>query len=250
MLGEAIRGHFPALDQQIGGHPLVYLDNGATTLKPSCVIEAITSVYTRDCANVHRGVHTLSQRATARQEAARETARRFLNAPEARQCIFVRGTTEAINLVAHTWGRANLGPGDEVLITAMEHHSNIVPWQIVCATTGATLQVADIDEDGALDLDDFRSKLSAKTKLVSAVHVSNALGTVNPVEEMIAMAHGVGALATCGAAGPRTHASLTDRWLGTSPRRSGITPGASQPFTLTQPPRGGSVTIPDRTHSV
>jgi cysteine desulfurase/selenocysteine lyase len=194
MLGEAIRESFPALDQQISGHPLVYLDNGATTLKPDCVIEAIVSVYARDCANVHRGVHTLSQRATERQEAARESARRFLNAPEARQCIFVRGTTEGINLVAHTWGRANLGPGDEVLITGMEHHSNIVPWQIVCELTGATLQVADIDDDGALDMDDFRSKISPKTKLLSAVHVSNALGTVNPVEEMISLAHGVGAL--------------------------------------------------------
>jgi len=194
MLGENIRERFPALDQLIGGHPLVYLDNGATTLKPDCVIEAITSVYAQDCANVHRGVHTLSQRATARQEAARVSAQRFLNAPQAHECIFVRGTTEGINLVAHTWGRENLGPGDEVLITAMEHHSNIVPWQIVCAATGASLQVADIDDDGALDLDDFRKKLSSKTKLVSAVHVSNALGTVNPVEEMISLAHEAGAL--------------------------------------------------------
>ncbi len=194
MLGEALRGQFPALNQEIGGHPLVYLDNGATTLKPDCVIESITSVYARDCANVHRGVHTLSQRATQRQEEARVTAQRFLNAPEARECIFVRGTTEGINLVANTWGRANLGPGDEVLITAMEHHSNIVPWQMVCEATGATLKVADIDDDGALVMDDYRAKLSSKTKLVSAIHVSNALGTVNPVEEMIRLAHDAGAL--------------------------------------------------------
>lgn len=194
MLGESIRSRFPALDQSIGGHPLVYLDNGATTLKPDCVIEAVTSVYARDCANVHRGVHTLSQRATARQEEARVSAQRFLNAPDARQCIFVRGTTEGINLVANTWGRSNLGPGDEVLITAMEHHSNIVPWQLVCEATGASLQVVDIDDDGALVMEDFRAKLNSKTKLVSAIHVSNALGTVNPVQEMIALAHDAGAL--------------------------------------------------------
>jgi cysteine desulfurase/selenocysteine lyase len=143
---------------------------------------------------VHRGVHTLSQRATARQEQARSTARRFLGAAHDRECLFVRGTTEGINLVAHAWGRANLGPGDEVLITAMEHHSGIVPWQIVCEATGATLKVAEFDDDGVLDMDDYRSKLSARTKMVSAVHVSNALGTVNPVAEMIRAAHDAGAL--------------------------------------------------------
>jgi cysteine desulfurase/selenocysteine lyase len=193
-VGQAIRDRFPALDQQINGHPLVYLDNGATTLKPDCVIEAIGSVYARDCANVHRGVHTLSQRATVRQEQARSTAQRFLGAAHDRECIFVRGTTEGINLVAHTWGRTNLGPGDEVLITAMEHHSGIVPWQIVCQATGATLKVAAIDDDGALDMDDYGRKLSERTKMVSAVHVSNALGTVNPVAEMIHAAHDVGAV--------------------------------------------------------
>jgi len=194
MLGHAIRHQFPALDQLVGGHPLVYLDNGATTLKPTSVIEAVTSIYARDCANVHRGVHTLSQRATARQEAARESARRFLNATHARECLFVRGTTEGINLVANSWGRANLGQGDEVLITAMEHHSNIVPWQMVTEATGATLRVAAIDETGALDMADFEKKLGPQTKLVSAVHVSNALGTVNPVDEMIRLAHDAGAL--------------------------------------------------------
>ncbi|MEE2779327.1 MAG: cysteine desulfurase [Myxococcota bacterium] len=188
----AVRARFPGLDQEVNGKPLVYLDNGATSQKPDVVLKAIADHYQEDCSNVHRGVHALSQRATTAMEAGRETVRRFLNARETSECIFVRGTTEGINLVANTLGQG-LGAGDEILVTRMEHHSNIVPWQLLCERTGATLKVAEINERGEIIMEDLKAKLSERTRLVSVVHVSNSLGTVNPVEEITELAHGVGA---------------------------------------------------------
>lgn len=184
-----IRQDFPALDQTINGHPLAYLDNGATAHKPLQVTNAILEFYHRQYSNVHRGVHTLSQQATAAYEGAREKVRQFINASDTREIIFVRGATEAINLVAATYGRTNLGTGDEIIISHMEHHSNIVPWQMLTRETGAVLKVAPISDAGELDLKAFEGLLSSRTKLVSLVHLSNALGTLNPVERLIELAH-------------------------------------------------------------
>ena len=186
---ERIRRDFPILRQRVHGKPLVYLDNAATTQKPQCVIDALTHYYSADNANVHRGLHQLSERATEAFEGSREKVRRFLNAGDAREIVFVRGATEGINLVAESYGRRNVGPGDEILITAMEHHSNIVPWQMLCEEKGARLRVAPIDDAGDLKIDDFERLLGAKTKLVALPHVSNALGTVNPVGRLVEMAH-------------------------------------------------------------
>lgn len=182
---EAIRADFPALQQLVHGRPLVYLDNAATTQKPEAVIDAIAGYYRHDNANIHRGVHELSQRATEQYESARRTVQRFLHAREEREIVFVRGATEAINLVAQSWGRQNIKRGDEILITAMEHHSNIVPWQMLCEDKGARLRVAPIDENGELILDQFNELLGPRTRLVAVAHVSNALGTVNPVREIV-----------------------------------------------------------------
>ncbi len=186
-----VRDDFPILFQKVHGKPLVYLDNAATSQKPRAVLEALQHFYTADCSNIHRGVHLLSERATAAYEAAREKVREFINAGESREIVFVRGTTEAINLVAYTFGRQQLEPGDEILITAMEHHSNIVPWQILCET-GAKLRVAPINDAGELLLDDFEKLLTGRVKLVCVAHVSNALGTVNPVRQIIRMSHSRG----------------------------------------------------------
>jgi cysteine desulfurase/selenocysteine lyase len=189
----AIRAQFPALHQQIHGKPLVYLDNAATTQKPQVVIDALRHYYERDNSNVHRGVHALSERATAAFEKARKTVQRFVNARSEREIIYTRNATESINLVARAWGDWQLKAADEVLITAMEHHSNIVPWQMACARTGAVLRVAPIDDAGDVILEEFEKLLSPKTKMVAVSHLSNALGTINPVEQMIAMARTVGA---------------------------------------------------------
>ncbi len=189
---DRIRADFPALAQQVRGKPLVYLDNAASAQKPRQVIDALAEFYRHDFANIHRSVHTLGERATARYEAARETVRCFLNARRVEEIVFVRGTTEAINLVAQSWGRANLKEGDEILITAMEHHSNIVPWQLVCRQTGARLRVAPINTRGELILEELAKRIGPRTRLVSVVHMSNALGTVNPVEEIVALAHARG----------------------------------------------------------
>ncbi len=191
---EKIRADFPILAQEIYGKKLVYLDNAATSQKPRAVIEAITHYYERDNANIHRGVHALSVRATEAHDAARQTVKRFVNAGDIREVIFVRGATEAINLVAQTYGRVHVGAGDEVLITAMEHHSNIVPWQILCEEKGAHLKVAPIDDRGELRLDEFEKLIGPRTKIVAVTQVSNALGTVNPLREMIEMAHRRGAV--------------------------------------------------------
>jgi len=184
-----IREDFPALKLQVHGKPLVYLDNAATSQKPRTVLEAMERFYTAECANVHRGVHYMSERATQDYEEARAKAQRFVNAAEPREIIFVRGTTEAINLVAHSYGRAHVQAGDEILITALEHHSNIVPWQILCEEKGAKLRVAPINDAGELELEEFEKLLSKRTRLVAAAHISNALGTINPVREIIRLAH-------------------------------------------------------------
>jgi len=190
---EKIRADFPILKQEIYGKPLAYLDNAATTQKPQCVIDTVNHYYACDNANVHRGVHALSERATANYEAARQRIASFFNASSEREVIFTRGTTEAINLIASSWGGAHIKAGDEVLITHMEHHSNIVPWQMLCERVGATLKVAPINERGELIMHAFEALLSERTKIVGVVHMSNALGTINPVETMIKKAHAVGA---------------------------------------------------------
>lgn len=190
---DKIRDDFPVLHQQVHGKPLAYLDNAATTQKPRQVIDALRYYYEHDNANIHRGVHALSERATADYEAAREKLRAFLNARSTHEIVFVRGTTEAVNLVASSWGWANIKAGDEVLISAMEHHSNIVPWQMLCERTGAVLKVLPINEHGELCMEQLDGLLSERTKLVAMVHLSNALGTVNPIAEVIAKAHAAGA---------------------------------------------------------
>lgn len=188
-----IRDAFPILKLQENGQPLVYLDSGATSQKPLKVIEALDHYYREENANVHRGVYGLSERATEAYEGARKKVQHFLNAQSTKEIVFVRGTTEAINLVAQTWGRENLTAGDEVLITEMEHHSNIVPWQLLRDQIGIKLVVVPINDQGEMSLTDYKALLSDKTKLVSVVHMSNALGTINPVKEMTALAHEAGA---------------------------------------------------------
>jgi cysteine desulfurase/selenocysteine lyase len=183
------KSDFPILEETINNRPLIYLDNAASTQKPRAVIDIISSVYEKNYSNVHRGVHTLSQRCTDLFEDSREKARAFINAQHAREIIFVRGTTEAINLVAQSYGRANIAKDDEILITAMEHHSNIVPWQLLCAQTGSRLVVAPMSPSGELIMDDLKSLISARTRIVAITHMSNALGTINPVEEIIRLAH-------------------------------------------------------------
>jgi cysteine desulfurase/selenocysteine lyase len=189
---EKIRADFPILAEKIRNKPLVYLDNAATCQKPQVVIDSIAHLYSHDYANVHRGVHTLSVRSTDLFEGARTKVKDFVNASSEKEIVFVRGTTEAINLVAQSYGKANIKTGDEILITAMEHHSNIVPWQILCQQTGAVLRVAPINLQGELIYGEFEKLLSDKTRLVSVVHMSNALGTINPVKKIIAVAHGQG----------------------------------------------------------
>jgi cysteine desulfurase/selenocysteine lyase len=187
-----VRAEFPILAREINGKPLVYLDSAASSQRPLAVLRAVEHYETRLHANVHRGVHTLSQWATEAYEGARETVRRFLHARSTREIVFVRGTTEAINLVANSWGRGHLQPGDEILITYLEHHANIVPWQMLCAATGARLRAAPIKPNGELELDAFRNMLSSRTRLVAVAHVSNALGTILPVQEIVHLAHAHG----------------------------------------------------------
>ncbi len=186
---QAIRAEFPILQRSVRGKPLVYLDNAATSQKPRFVLDAIARYYEEENANIHRGVHYLSERATADYENVRARTQRFLGAAKPSEVVFVRGTTEAINLVAQTYGRTHVGPGDEVLITAMEHHSNIVPWQMLCAEKNAKLRVASINDRGELILDEFERLLGPRTKITAFTHVSNALGSINPVRRMVEMAH-------------------------------------------------------------
>ncbi len=191
---DRLRGQFPALAQEVNGHPLVYLDNAATTQKPQAVLDAINHYYRADNANVHRAAHALSGRATRAFEDARETVARFINAPHSHEVIWTRGTTEAINLVAQSWGMSELRAGDEIVLSTLEHHANIVPWQLIAQRTGAVIRVVPLDERGDLDLAAYHAMLGPRTRLVSVAHVSNALGTVNPVKEMVAAAKAVGAL--------------------------------------------------------
>jgi cysteine desulfurase/selenocysteine lyase len=188
----AVRRDFPILGERVHGRPLVYLDNAATTHKPAAVLDAVRSYYETANSNVHRGVHTLSERATTLYEDARERVRAFISAADRREIIFVRGATEAINLVCHSYGRTHIGPGDEVLVSAMEHHSNIVPWQMLCREKDARLRVIPMNDRGELLMDEFRKLLGGRTKIVAVNHVSNALGTVNPVADIVGIAHGMG----------------------------------------------------------
>ena len=185
----AIRRDFPILRREVHGRPLVYLDNASTTHKPQAVIDRLARFYRDENANVHRGLHQLSQEATSAYEDARETVRRFINAPLAREIVFTRGTTESINLVAQTYGRSQIEAGDEIVISVLEHHSNIVPWQILCEQRGARLRIIPMNDAGELDLDAYEQLLTSRTRLVSIGHVSNALGTINPIENIVALAH-------------------------------------------------------------
>jgi cysteine desulfurase/selenocysteine lyase len=189
-----IRQEFPILNREVKGRPLIYLDNAATTQKPQQVLNALMHYYTNYNANIHRGIHTLAEEATAAFEHTRDAVKSFIGAGSREEIIFTRGTTEGINLVAYSWGRKNIQANDEIIISNMEHHSNIVPWQLLCEEKGAILKIIPINENGELILDEYKKMLGPKTKLVSIVHVSNALGTVNPVKEMIADAHAAGAL--------------------------------------------------------
>jgi cysteine desulfurase/selenocysteine lyase len=208
-----IREDFPVLRQTVHGKPLVYLDSAATAQKPYSVIDAVRRFHEVDCANIHRGVHELSQRSTAAYEKTRTTAMRYLNSASETELIFVRGTTEAINLVAHSWGRKNVKPGDEIIITALEHHSNIVPWQMLCEEQGALLRFIPIDDRGDLILEAYEKLLNPRTRMVAVSHVSNALGTVNPVRQIIDMAHAMGALALIDGAQAVPHMNVDVRAL-------------------------------------
>lgn len=190
----ALRAQFPALAQEVGGHPLVYLDNAATSQKPQSVLDALAAYYEDDNANVHRGIHELSRRATTAFEGARVKLAKFIGAPDSAELVWTRGTTEAINLVASSWGMDTLGDGDEILLSSLEHHSNIVPWQLVASRTGARLRYIEMDEQGRLILDYLPELLTDRTRLVAVSHISNALGTVNPIREIVDQAKQVGAL--------------------------------------------------------
>ena len=209
---ERIRKDFPILHQEVHGRPLVYLDSAATSQKPQVVLDALADYYGRDNANVHRGVHQLSERATEAYEGARTRIQRFLNAAHSREIVFVRGTTEGINLVAHTYGRRTVGPGDEVVITALEHHSNIVPWQMLCEEKGAALRVVPIDDAGEVDFEAYERLLGERTRLVAVAHVSNALGTIVPVKRMIEAAHrrGIAVLVDGAQAAPHLRVDVQD----------------------------------------
>ncbi|MCY3555250.1 MAG: cysteine desulfurase [Gemmatimonadetes bacterium] len=207
------RGDFPILDRKVHGKPLVYLDNSATSQKPRAVLDALDDYYTRLNANVHRGLHTLSEEATNAYEAAREKVARFINVP-ARSLVFVRNTTEGINLVASAWGRKNVGAGDEILLSVMEHHSNIVPWQMLARETGAVLRYFDIREDGSLDMDQADDLITERTRIVSIAHMSNVLGTVNPIEAVVERAHDAGALVFVDAAQSVPHMPVDAARLG------------------------------------
>jgi SufS family cysteine desulfurase len=211
---QQVREQFPILQQQINGHPLVYLDSAATAQKPDCVLQAMFDFYRTDNANVHRSAHALAGRATQKFEQARQRVADFLNAPSSDNIIWTRGTTEAINLVAQSWGRQTLQAGDEVVVSAMEHHANLVTWQQIAKQTGAQLRIIPLRENGDLDLQAYQAMLSAKTKMVSLVHVSNVLGTVNPVAEMVHLAKQVGAVTLIDGAQAVAHAPVDVQALG------------------------------------
>ncbi|MGY3053221.1 cysteine desulfurase/selenocysteine lyase [Pedobacter sp. UYEF25] len=205
---ETVRNMFPILSREVHGKPLVYLDNAATSQKPQVVIDAISDYYSNYNANIHRGIHTLAEEATAAYEATRVCVQKFIGAANVEEIVFTRGTTEGINLVAYTWGKQNVSKGDEIIISEMEHHSNIVPWQILCEEKEAFLKIIPVTDDGELLLDAYENMLSPKTKLVSIVHVSNSLGTLNPVKEMIEAAHKVGAVVLVDGAQSSVHLDI------------------------------------------
>ena len=211
---ERIRADFPLLARQVNGRPLVYADNAATTQKPAVVIERLRHYYEYENANIHRGVHTLSAEATSAHENARNTVQRFINAADAREIIFTRGTTEAINLVAQTYGRRHLRAGDEILVSELEHHANIVPWQMICEQTGAILRVAPINDLGEIEIEQLEQLLSNRTRIVAVAHISNALGTINPVEHIIQRAHAVGAVVLIDGAQSIIHCPIDVQALG------------------------------------
>jgi cysteine desulfurase/selenocysteine lyase len=262
----AVRDDFPILRQKVHGKPLVYLDNAASTQKPQAVIDALRDYYEQDNANIHRGVHTLSERATRKYEEARVKVQRFLNARAAREIVFVRGTTEAINLVAQTFGRQNVRAGDEVLITHMEHHSNIVPWQILCEEKGASLRVAPITDEGELILEELERLLGPRTRLVAVVHVSNTLGTINPVKQVVEMAHRRGIPVLLDGAQAAPHLALDVQELGCDfyalsghklygPTGTGVLYGKAELLEAMPPWQGGgdmisSVTFERTTYNV
>jgi cysteine desulfurase/selenocysteine lyase len=249
-----IREQFPILNREINGHPLVYLDNAASSQKPKCVIDAISNYYSADHSNVHRGVHTLSQIATDKFEAARKEMQHFLNAKSDTEIIFTSGCTDGINLVAGALSHGMIAKGDEILISEMEHHSNIVPWQLNAEYSGAKLVVTNVLADGSLDMDDFRSKLSDRTKLVSIVHVSNALGTINPVKEITKLAKEKGAWVFIDGAQAAPHTPIDVQDIGCDfyvlsghkmygPTGSGILYGKADVLNAMPPYRGGGEMI-------
>jgi cysteine desulfurase/selenocysteine lyase len=253
-----LRRDFPILDQRVHGKPLVWLDNAATTQKPRAVIERIADFYRHDYSNIHRAAHALAARSTDAYEGARETARRFINASSAQEIVFVRGATEAINLVAQSWGRRNIGKGDEIVITWLEHHANIVPWQQLAAEKGAKLRVAPIDDQGQVLLGEYEKLLNPRTRLVSFAHVANALGTVNPVREMAAMAHRHGAVVLVDGAQSVSHLAVDVQALGADffafsghkvfgPTGIGVLYGRSELLDATPPWQGGGNMIADVT---
>ena len=247
---ERIRAEFPILAQTVNGQPLVYLDNGATSQKPRRVIEAIRRYYESDNANVHRGLHALSERATNAYEGARDVVKTFLNAADRREIVFVRGATEGLNLIAQSWARPRLEPGDEVVITTMEHHSNIVPWQLVCRQTGARLRVAPIHDSGELDMEAFANLVNERTRVVAVAHVSNALGTVNPARQIVETAHAAGAIAVLDGAQAVAHDSVDVQALGCDfyvlsshkcygPTGMGVLYGRAEVLEAAEPYQGG-----------
>jgi cysteine desulfurase/selenocysteine lyase len=211
---EEIRKDFPILHQEINGKPLIYFDNAATTQKPRVVIEAIAEYYSAYNANIHRGIHTLAEKATAAFENTRKVAQRFLNAAEVEEVIFTKGVTEGINLIASSYGRTNVKEGDEIIITSMEHHSNIIPWQLLCEEKGAILKVIPINESGEIIFSEYEKLLSPKTKIVSVVHVSNSLGTINPVKDIIKAAHNYNAVVVLDGAQAVSHLEIDVQELG------------------------------------
>ncbi len=213
MVTGEIRKHFPVLEQKVNGRDLIYFDNAATTQKPEQVMRALNDYYSTYNANIHRGVHSLAEKATSAFEETRETIRKFINAKETEEIIFTSGTTDSINLVASSWGRANLKRDDEVIISEMEHHSNIVPWQLVCEEKEAKLRIIRINESGELDMNHYRQLLNEKTRLVSVAHISNSLGTINPVKEIIAEAHRTKALVMLDGAQAAAHENIDVQYL-------------------------------------
>jgi cysteine desulfurase/selenocysteine lyase len=254
----AIRRDFPILSERVNGRPLIWLDNGATTQKPQAVIDRISYFYEHENSNIHRAAHTLAARSTDAYEGAREKVRRFLNASSAKEIVFVRGATEAINLVAKSWGVANVGEGDEVLVTHLEHHANIVPWQQLCQQVGATLKVAPVDDTGQIILSEYERAITSRTKIVAMTQVSNALGTITPVAEMVAIAHRHGARTLVDAAQSVLHMRVDVQALGTdflvfsghkmfAPTGIGVVYGTAEVWDVTPPWQGGGNMIADVT---